>query len=411
MLAPVACVSVIGFSPHPATAADTCLQSGSLCLAPTLTPGASATNATSSGLQAATGTSVGAVTPTTGSVTVPAGTSGTVGQTSGITTAAGQVSGSVNGAGSTGVVTGIGTAAGLRLRGTGVLVPVDTAGLPLGTATTGLGATIPKARAVLGVSVPGLGVRRVGAVARLGLNGLPTSTGLRLRGFGGGGGTELVAIRNPVAIGRSSSDGGQPNVVSVGAAGSGRRIINVQGGSVAESSRDAVTVGQLRGATRDVVSYDTSSGTRGNSVTLAGGQPGTVVLQNLGPGVQGTDAANVDQLSASSGSTLRQAQSYTDARLGTLAALTQRQIEDVQHDAWAGTAAALAATGLRYDDRPGKTAVAGAVSYYHDQAGVAVGLGHTSLDGHLRLNAAVTVAPTDDKPDVGAVVGGSWSFN
>ena len=276
--------------------------------------------------------------------------------------------------------------------------------------------------------------------------------------------------KNSVALGAGSTDGGQDNVVSVGAVGAERRITNVASGTLAQGSTDAVTggqlyqtnqqvsalghtalqydtgangrtlssvslssdaggpvvihnlgagtaagdaanVGQLRAATANGVQYDTVGGVRTNTVSFAGGQPGAVTLQNVGPGVNGTDAVNVNQLNAVAGSALGQAQGYTDARINNLAALTEQQISQARSDAAAGTASALAASGLRYDDRPGKTAVAGAASYYHGQAGLAFGLGHTADDGHVRLNAAVTVSPTMAKPEVGAVVGGSWSFN
>ncbi len=276
--------------------------------------------------------------------------------------------------------------------------------------------------------------------------------------------------RNSVALGAGSTDGGQDDVVSVGAAGAERRVTNVAAGALAQGSTEAVNggqlyqtdqrvaalghsavqyatgadgrtlnavslssdaggpvvihnlgagtaatdaanVGQLRAATADAIRYDTAGGLRSNTVTFAGGQAGTVALQNVGPGVNGTDAVNLNQLNAASGAALGQAQGYTDARINNLAALTQQQIGQARSDAAAGTASALAASGLRYDDRPGKTAVAGAASYYHGQAGLAFGLGHTADDGHVRLNAAVTVSPTMAKPEVGAVVGGSWSFN
>ena len=273
-----------------------------------------------------------------------------------------------------------------------------------------------------------------------------------------------------VALGAGSTDGGQADVVSVGAPGAERRITNVAAGTLAAGSTDAVTggqlyqtnqqvaalghaavqydtgangrtlstislasdaggpvvihnlapgtaptdaanVGQLNAATANAVRYDTSGGMRTNTVSFAGGQAGPVTLQNVGPGVNGTDAVNVNQLNAAAGATLGQSQAYTDARVSNLAALTEQALQGARSEAAAGTAAALAASGLRYDDRPGRTAVAGAASYYHGQSGLAFGLGHTAADGQLRFNAAVTVSPTMARPEVGAVVGGSWSFN
>ena len=56
----------------------------------------------------------------------------------------------------------------------------------------------------------------------------------------------------------------------------------------------------------------------------------------------------------------------------------QGQISQTNKLASAGTASALAASGLRYDDRPGKISTAIGASDYSDQAGSAGGFGWTS---------------------------------
>ena len=56
-------------------------------------------------------------------------------------------------------------------------------------------------------------------------------------------------------------------------------------------------------------------------------------------------------------------------------------------------------------------ALAGAAGYYRSQAGLAFGAGYTTQSGQMRFNAAITVSPTLNNPEVGAVAGASWSLN
>ena len=154
---------------------------------------------------------------------------------------------------------------------------------------------------------------------------------------------------NSVAIGAGSTDGGQSNVVSVGAPGAERRIVN------------------------------------------------------LAPGVNGTDAVNVDQLTSGLGNL----QNQFNTQIGGL----QSQITNNLAAAYAGTAVSLAAAGLRYDDRPGKMSMSTAIAYYHDQMGLALGLGGTSESGRWRYDVGASISPTLAKPDVGVFAGVSYTFN
>jgi len=115
-------------------------------------------------------------------------------------------------------------------------------------------------------------------------------------------------------------------------------------------------------------------------------------ITNVAAGVSGTDAVNVNQLNAG---------------LTNL----QDQISGNLNKAYAGTAAAMAAAGLCYDDRRGKFSAAAATGYYHGQVGVAMGLGGTSENGRWRVNGGTPLAPTLSKPDFGAVGGVSHTFN
>lgn len=176
--------------------------------------------------------------------------------------------------------------------------------------------------------------------------------------------------------------------VSVGSVGAERQITNVAAGTAAT---DAVNVAQLQGGLATTVRYDTlpSGGTNYASVTLGNGS-GPVALRNIAPGTVGTDAVNLDQLRSVSFDLRNDMQSY-------------------RTDAQRGTAVALAATGMRFDDRPGRTSIGGAVSVFRGETGVAMGVGHTSSNQRLRYNAAVSFSPNGGS-NVGAVAGATFSF-
>lgn len=176
--------------------------------------------------------------------------------------------------------------------------------------------------------------------------------------------------------------------VSVGSTGAERQITNVAAGTAAT---DAVNVAQLQGGLTTTVRYDSlpSGGTNYGSVTLGNGS-GPVALRNIAPGTVGTDAVNLDQLRSVS----------FDLR---------NDMRGYRTDAQRGTAVALAATGMRYDDRPGRTSIGGAVSVFRGETGVAMGIGHTSSDQRLRYNAAVSFSPNGGS-NVGAVAGATFSF-
>ena len=69
---------------------------------------------------------------------------------------------------------------------------------------------------------------------------------------------------------------------------------------------------------------------------------------------------------------------------------------------------ALAASGLRYDDRPGKLSLAGAFGNFKGESGLALGLGYAATN-RLRFNASVSGVP--NQGSVGGSVSGSITLN
>ena len=280
---------------------------------------------------------------------------------------------------------------------------------------------------------------------------------------------------NSVALGANSTDGGQANVVSIGSVGAERKLVNVAAGSVSATSTDAVNGSQLNTTNMQVAALDhrtvqyatgaggstlseislssdaggpvvihnlaagvaatdaanvgqvnavaavannsaqydkTPGGGRADSLTFQGGTPGAAVsLRNVAAGVNPTDAVNLGQMLRGQDATLASANTYTDQKVSNLAAFTAQGIKEAKQLAISGTAVALAGTGLRYDDRPGKTSVSGATSFYKGEVGLAFGIGHTSQDQVWRTNLSVNGTPWADKPEIGVVVGATFTFN
>lgn len=221
--------------------------------------------------------------------------------------------------------------------------------------------------------------------------------------------------------------------VSVGDAGAERTITNVAAGRIAADSTDAINGSQLFASNQAIealqtgvgnlnqnaVTYDTQGGAKTNTITLQGGDVNApVVISNVGPGVAGTDAVNVNQLTKGldtaistsnsytdkvAATTLQQANDYTDQKLGQL----NSDISGIRDEARQAAAIGLAAASLRYDDRPGKLSVAAGGGFWRDASAFAFGAGYTSEDGRIRGNVSGTAAGGN----VGVGAGLSFTLN
>jgi autotransporter adhesin len=180
------------------------------------------------------------------------------------------------------------------------------------------------------------------------------------------------AVTAPVASGLQSTAGGDGAVATGGAA-------TAIGYHATASGLNSVAIGanSSDGGLANVVSF----GTPGNERRLT----------NVAPGVNGTDAVNVNQLVGAE-------QTW------------QQGLDQFVQRADAGVALSLAASGLHYDSAPGTTSVAGAAAYYASHAGLSFGINHTSADGRWRYNIATTFASPTDGSDVGVVAGFTYTF-
>jgi trimeric autotransporter adhesin len=197
---------------------------------------------------------------------------------------------------------------------------------------------------------------------------------------------------NPVSFVAPTASGSDALAVGSGSVASGSTSTAVGTGSVASGSAStAVGSGAHASANNSVALGANSVANEANTVSVgAAGSERRVT--NVAPAINGTDAVNLNQLNAG---------------LGTV----QNQVNDNLKKSYGGSAAALAFAALRYDDRPGKISAGASTGFYHNQMGLAIGVGGTSDDGTWRVNGGFTMSPTLSSPDFGGAIGVTHTFN
>lgn len=220
---------------------------------------------------------------------------------------------------------------------------------------------------------------------------------------------DALAAQGALSVQYVADENGNPtNTVALIGDGTGApvTITNVADGV---NDSDAANYGQVK----DRVAYDRNEdGSRSNSITLIGGAEGPVTIHNVQNGVHDTDAANTGQVRQ----VLHESKAYTDQEIATLRdnnnqrfeALTGK-IHENQKEARAGIAGAMAAAGLRYDDRPGKASIAGGFGGFKGATAFAAGVGYTTEDGKWRLNTGVSHSFSDNATGWNAAA--SFTFN
>jgi len=203
-------------------------------------------------------------------------------------------------------------------------------------------------------------------------------------GRGTGGDGSLVVGDGSMASGENSTAVGQGAVASgdngsafgQGSAASGSNSSAIGQGSVA-SGADSTAVGQGSKATGSgsVAIGAGSVADRDNSVSV-GSAGHERQITNVADGTAPTDAVNVRQM---------------DQRFGE----TNRMINDVAKNAYAGVAAAMAMPNLT-PSQPGKTVVAAGAANYKSGSAIAAGATYRTRDGKWLMNGAVSVTSTGD---------------
>nr|WP_157056099.1 YadA-like family protein [Candidatus Burkholderia verschuerenii] len=241
-------------------------------------------------------------------------------------------------------------------------------------------------------------VNAVGTTAKpsaVGTNSAAGGTGAVARGANSlalGTSTNAVA-NNAVALG-ANSVADRNNSVSVGSRGHERQVTNVAAGL---SGTDAVNVNQLSAVKSGSVQYDVNPDGAVNTGSVTIGANGSAALiHNVAAGTNSTDAVNVGQLNQALTGATNSANSYTDKR-----------VDRVRRDANAGTAAALAAANLPQAATPGRGMISAGVGSYRGEAALAIGVSHFSDSGRWMLKGSLT-SDTRSTVGVGAGVGYQW---
>ncbi|MBY5927918.1 YadA-like family protein [Halomonas sp. DP8Y7-3] len=188
--------------------------------------------------------------------------------------------------------------------------------------------------------------------------------------------------------------GSTAGALSVGSAGGERQITNVAGGTEAT---DAVNVRQLESVQAGAVNYDRheDGSVDYGSVTLGDATAGPTTVHNVGPGVADTDAANVGQLNALNQNVQRQFSRLAE------------KIGDVEDDANAGSATAIAMASVPQAYLPGRSMVAVGGGNYSGESAAAVGVSHLTENGKwaFKINGS-----GDTQGNVGIGVGAGFHW-
>ncbi|MGN8120017.1 hypothetical protein, partial [Labrys sp. 22185] len=147
---------------------------------------------------------------------------------------------------------------------------------------------------------------------------------------------------------------------------------NVANGEVSKSSKQAINGSQLYNSASSV-----AAALGGGSTVNTDGSISKPTYTVGGQQVTGVDGA------------ISALDKRFDGIGGSIANL-QSQVSNNLKEARQGISQAMAASALRYDDRPGKVSAAAGMAVYHRQVGLAAGLGWTSEDAKWRANIAGT---------------------
>ncbi|WP_083237464.1 MULTISPECIES: YadA-like family protein [Burkholderia] len=201
-------------------------------------------------------------------------------------------------------------------------------------------------------------------------------------GTNGGKPAQQWATGNPSNYTAPVASGTGATAVGSGSVASGSNSVAIGDGASA-SGNNSVALGAHSVAS---ASNTVSVGSVGNERTIS----------NVAPGVNGTDAVNVNQLNASVGGAVNQANQYTN-----------QQIDSARRDMYSGVAAAMAVAGLPQATGAGKSMVAVAGSTWHGQQGFALGVSTVTDNGKWVFKGSVT---TSTRGGAGATLGAGYQW-
>lgn len=133
----------------------------------------------------------------------------------------------------------------------------------------------------------------------------------------------------------------------------------------------------------------------GPSMTASGIDAGGQTIANVAPGVEGTDAVNVNQLRAGLGTVSNNVNAL------------RQEVADNRRDAQAGVAGAMAMAGMPQAYLPGRSMVAAAAATFKGQTAIAVGLSKISDNGRW---VTKLTGSANTRGDVGVTVGAGYQW-
>jgi len=192
--------------------------------------------------------------------------------------------------------------------------------------------------------------------------------------------------KNSSAIGNGSvASGENSSAIGQGSVASGKDSTAVGQGSVA-SGDGSTAIGQGASATgsNSVAIGQGSVATEANTVSFGDGTAeGNRRLVNIADGINASDAATKGQLD--------RAMESVDQRFND----TNRAINDVAKNAYAGIAAAMAMPNMT-PSQPGKTVVAVGAANFKSGSAIAAGATYRSRNGNWLVNGATSVTSVGD---------------
>ncbi|WFN13246.1 YadA-like family protein [Burkholderia contaminans] len=196
----------------------------------------------------------------------------------------------------------------------------------------------------------------------------------------------VASGENSSAVGQGSvASGSNSSAVGQGSVASGDNSSAIGQGSVA-SGEGSTALGQ--GATasgnNSIAVGQGSVATEANTVSFGDGTPeGNRRLVNIADGINASDAATRGQLD--------RAMESVDQRFND----TNRAINDVAKNAYAGIAAAMAMPNMT-PSQPGKTVVAVGAANFKSGSAIAAGATYRSRNGNWLVNGATSVTSVGD---------------
>ncbi len=210
---------------------------------------------------------------------------------------------------------------------------------------------------------------------------------------------------NSLAAGSgAAAAGGNSAAVGTGAAASGTASLAVGNGAAAGGSRSVAIGARARATGSNSVAIGPDSVDEGEDNVVSVGAPGaTRRVVNVGTALRDTDAVNLAQLLSTSSQTLQSANIYTDARIAEV----RFDLGQLRQDTDAATASAMAIATIPQSIQPGRGMFGIGTATWQGESAVALGISKATPDGDVVVNFRASI---NTRGDGGAAGGVGFAF-